>query len=65
VMIDEMLDQGTDEQGVNAAIEILKKMSRDRRKNVTLISHRDDLTSRIDSVLMVTKENGFTKFEAI
>lgn len=61
--VDEMLDQGTDGQGVDAAIAVLKGMSRDRKKNVFLISHRDDLASRIDSILMVNKEAGFTRFE--
>jgi DNA repair exonuclease SbcCD ATPase subunit len=63
LFVDEMLDQGTDAQGVEAALSILKSMARDRNKNVFLISHRDDLTARIDRILLVRKENGFTRFE--
>ncbi len=63
MFVDEMLDQGTDAQGVEAALGILKSMARDRHKNVFLISHRDDLTTRIDRILLVRKENGFTQFE--
>lgn len=63
MFVDEMLDQGTDAQGVEAALGILKAMARDRGKNVFLISHRDDLTARIDRILLVRKENGFTRFE--
>lgn len=63
LFVDEMLDQGTDAQGVEAALGVLKNMARDRNKNVFLISHRDDLMARIDRVLMVRKENGFTRFE--
>ena len=63
LFVDEMLDQGTDSQGVEAALGVLKSMARDRNKNVFLISHRDDLTARIDRILLVRKENGFTRFE--
>lgn len=63
LFVDEMLDQGTDGHGVEAALMILKSMARDRNKNVFLISHRDDLTARIDRTLLVRKENGFTRFE--
>ena len=61
--VDELLDQGTDTQGVEAALSILKGMARDRGKNVFLISHRDELQARIDRTLMVRKENGFTELE--
>lgn len=62
MFVDEMLDQGTDGNGVEAALGILKAMARNRR-NVFLISHRDDLTARIDRILLVRKENGFTRIE--
>jgi DNA repair exonuclease SbcCD ATPase subunit len=62
MFVDEMLDQGTDGNGVEAALGILKAMARNRR-NVFLISHRDDLTARIDRILVVRKENGFTRIE--
>ena len=45
-----------------ASIAVLKKMTRERDKNVFLISHRDDLTSRVNHVLKVIKENGFTSY---
>lgn len=61
--VDELLDQGTDTQGVEAALSILKSMARDRGKNVFLISHRDELQARIDRTLLVRKENGFTQLE--
>ena len=62
--VDELLDQGTDGQGVEAALGILKSMARDRGKNVFLISHREELQARIDRTLLVRKENGFTTLEA-
>ena len=62
VCIDELVDSGMDTVGVESALGVLKKMERDRHKNILLISHRDELVGRVNSVLQVTKENGFTTF---
>lgn len=62
VCIDELVDSGMDTIGVESALSILKKMERDRNKNILLISHRDELVGRVNNVLQVTKENGFTTF---
>ena len=64
LMIDEILDQGTDQQGVERALEILKGMARDRLKSIFLISHREELVARVNNVLTVTKENGFTTIQS-
>jgi DNA repair exonuclease SbcCD ATPase subunit len=60
LFIDELIDSGMDMQGVEASMSILKKMTRERHKNIFLISHKDELTGRVNSILSVTKENGFT-----
>jgi len=62
LFIDELVDSGMDSSGVETSIAVLKKMTRERNKNVFLISHRDDLTSRVNHVLKVIKENGFTSY---
>ncbi len=62
LFIDELVDSGMDSSGVESSIAVLKKMTREREKNVFLISHRDDLTSRVNHVLKVIKENGFTSY---
>ena len=62
ICIDELVDSGMDTVGVESALGILKKMERERHKNILLISHRDELVGRVDNVLQVTKENGFTTF---
>ena len=62
LFIDELVDSGMDASGVESSISVLKKMTRERDKNVFLISHRDDLTSRVNHVLKVVKENGFTSY---
>jgi len=62
LFIDELVDSGMDASGVESSIAVLKRMTRERNKNVFLISHRDDLTSRVNHVLRVIKENGFTSY---
>jgi DNA repair exonuclease SbcCD ATPase subunit len=64
MFVDEMLDSGIDAQGSEAALEILKRTARDRNKNIFLISHKEELLSRVAKILYVKKENNFTRFEA-
>jgi len=51
-----------DSSGVENAMSILKHMARDRQRSVWLISHKDELASRVNNVLKVVKENGFTQY---
>jgi hypothetical protein len=37
-------------------------MGREREKNVYLISHKDELIGRVNHVMRVVKENGFTSY---
>jgi len=62
--IDELVDSGMDSNGVEASLGVLKKIVRERNKNVFLISHRDELVGRVSHTLQVLKENGFTTFNA-
>ncbi len=64
LFIDELIDSGMDSMGVENGIGVLKKMSRERDKSIFLISHRDELITRVNSVLTVTKENGFTTYSS-
>jgi hypothetical protein len=41
----------------------LKTVSRERNKNIFLISHREELINRVTQILMVVKENGFTTLQ--
>jgi DNA repair exonuclease SbcCD ATPase subunit len=63
LFVDELLDNGLDTSGVESAVAILKKMGRDNKRNIYLISHRDELLGRIPNVLKVIKEGGFTTIE--
>ena len=62
LFIDELVDAGMDISGVESSMAVLKEMSRTQNKNIFLISHKDELVSRVNSVLKVTKENGFTNY---
>lgn len=63
LFIDELIDSGLDTSGVESALSVLKKMSRDSKKNIFLISHKDELIGRVDNVLRVVKEGGFTSVD--
>jgi DNA repair exonuclease SbcCD ATPase subunit len=62
LFIDELIDAGMDISGVESSMAVLKDMSRTQQKNIFLISHKDELVSRVNSVLKVVKENGFTNY---
>lgn len=64
LFIDELLDAGLDSTGVEASLGTLKQMTREHKRNVFLVSHRDELIGRVSSILKVTKESGFTSFQS-
>jgi DNA repair exonuclease SbcCD ATPase subunit len=62
LFIDELMDSGLDTAGMENALAILKGMSRERNKSVWLVSHRDELAGRVNNILRVIKEGGFTSY---
>ncbi len=62
LFVDELLDSGLDPAGLEGSVAVLKKMERERNKNVFVISHREELITRVSNVLSVIKENSFTSF---
>jgi DNA repair exonuclease SbcCD ATPase subunit len=62
LFIDELIDSGMDTSGVENALGILKRMARERNKSIFLVSHKDELSGRVNNILTVTKENGFTSY---
>jgi len=62
LFIDELVDSGMDTMGVENALAIMKKMSREGARSVWLVSHRDELMGRVSNILRVTKEAGFTSY---
>jgi ABC-type lipoprotein export system ATPase subunit len=51
-----------DSSGVESSLSILKKMSREHEKSIWLVSHKDELAGRVNNIMTVTKENGFTSY---
>ena len=64
LFVDEVIDSGMDDAGVENSLSILKSMTREQNKSIWLISHKNELISRVNNVLNVIKENGFTSFES-
>lgn len=62
LIIDELIDSGMDSQGMDKALELLRKLAVERNKNILLISHKGDLESRVDRILTAQKENEFTSY---
>jgi DNA repair exonuclease SbcCD ATPase subunit len=62
LFIDELIDSGLDSSGVENALAILKKMSRESQKSIWLVSHRDELGGRVNQIFKVIKENGYTSY---
>lgn len=62
LFVDELVDSGLDASGVDAALKIMKGFARERGKSVWLVSHKDELISRVDNILNVVKTGGFTEY---
>lgn len=62
LFIDELMDSGLDANGVENGLSILKKISRDQKKSVWLVSHKDELMGRVENILRVVKSGGFTEY---
>ena len=63
LFLDEILDSGSDAQGVDSLLEILKKLN--AKDNIFVISHRGDaFTERFDRHLKFDKVKNFTELVA-
>jgi DNA repair exonuclease SbcCD ATPase subunit len=62
LFIDELIDSGLDTAGMESSLAILKQMSRERNKSIWLVSHREELAGRVENILKVVKEGGFTSY---
>lgn len=63
LFVDELLDQGLDSGGLYSTIEILKQMKRNQNRDVFVVSHHEDLHSKVDNIITITKHNGFSSFK--
>ncbi len=60
LLIDE-LDGQLDGSGVDSIVKILKDKSRDEELGIYVISHHPNVTGRMDRVMTVSKEHGFSQ----
>lgn len=60
--VDELLDNGLDSVGVANGLSLLNKFAHDANKSVFLVSHREELSSKVNSVLVAELESGFTTY---
>lgn len=63
MFVDELIDNGLDLSGVESSLATLKKMAYENKRNIYLISHREELVGRVTGILNVVKQNEFTSFE--
>jgi DNA repair exonuclease SbcCD ATPase subunit len=61
--IDERIDAGLDGSGSSRAIDILYEMATNRKRNIFLISHKQEMIDYVDRVMLLVKENGFSRIE--
>ena len=63
LMCDEYIDVGLDSDGVMKVWNIFQDFSAIRRKNVYVISHKEELINKAEQILMITKEDSFSSIE--
>ena len=59
-MFDEVLDVGLDTIGVQDAARLLKRISRDEKLSLFIISHRDEIEGVFDSKITIQLSKGFS-----
>lgn len=63
IMIDEMIDVGLDPSGITRMWTIFADLAVIQRKNVFVISHKEELLTKTDNILKIVKEDGFSTIE--
>lgn len=59
-ILDEVLDVGLDAVGVQSAVKLLKRKSRDESLSLYIISHRDEIGGAFDNTMTVQMSKGFS-----
>jgi len=63
LILDEILDGSMDAEGISLFLNIIRKEMKD--KNIFMISHRDNLDSKFDKIILFAKKGHFTFKEQI
>jgi len=65
LMVDELLDSGADGQLVDGALSVLRNMNFERNKQIFIISHKEEILSKTNTILKVVKDGGFSTLELV
>lgn len=65
LFIDELVDSGLDQAGMENTLTVLTHMTKMFHRDIWLISHREELTGKVDRILRATKESGFTSYDIL
>lgn len=60
LMVDEVIDNGMDGAGVDNSINIMKTMTRNLKKSVFIISHKEEVKPKANRIMNVIFENSFS-----
>lgn len=63
LLLDEVLDEGLDGIGVHSAASMLKKKAKEDELNMFIISHRDEISTLFDDMLVVQFKDGFSQIK--
>jgi ABC-type transport system involved in cytochrome bd biosynthesis fused ATPase/permease subunit len=63
LILDEILDGSMDSEGISLFLNIIRQEMKD--KNIFMISHRDNLDSKFDKIIIFQKKGHFTFKEQI
>lgn len=63
IIVDELIDNGLDSSGVECAWRTLYDMAVCRNKNVLVVSHREELLSKAENIIMVERTDGFSSVQ--
>lgn len=63
-MLDECLDTGLSNVGIQHAVKMIKEIAKEQNLNMMIISHRDEVQSMFNKTMHVELENGFSKIKA-
>ena len=64
MFVDELIDNGLDKYSASNVISILQKYS-EQNKNIFVVSHRKDIQARMNRILTVVMELGFSEIQGL
>ena len=60
---DELIDNGICQRGAENAVAALRRMCTEKNKRILLVTHREDVASQVEDVMLIKKENEISWIE--